>query len=65
MKNLLVLFNELQVIDRQQRDPVWISESALDDEDELNDEYLFPMGTRLSYASSPDRFDSLKLYGLT
>ncbi|KAK7793631.1 hypothetical protein R5R35_004861 [Gryllus longicercus] len=41
-----------ELIDKQQTAPVWMSESKPDEA--LSDDFLFPMTSRLSYASSPE-----------
>ncbi|XP_046396264.1 tight junction protein ZO-1 isoform X4 [Ischnura elegans] len=41
-----------ETIDRQQASPLWISEAKPDES--LSDDFLFPMTSRLSYASSPE-----------
>ncbi|GFG33860.1 hypothetical protein Cfor_12812, partial [Coptotermes formosanus] len=41
-----------ELIDKQQSSPVWLSESKPDEA--LSDDFLFPMTSRLSYASSPE-----------
>lgn len=41
-----------ELIDKQQTAPVWMSESKPDES--LSDDFLFPMTSRLSYASSPE-----------
>ncbi|XP_066996452.2 tight junction protein ZO-3 isoform X2 [Anabrus simplex] len=41
-----------ELIDKQQSAPVWMSESKPDEA--LSDDFLFPMTSRLSYASSPE-----------
>jgi len=41
-----------EAIDREQNQAIWISEAKLDEY--LSDDFLFPMTSRLSYASSPE-----------
>ncbi|XP_034234792.1 tight junction protein ZO-1-like isoform X3 [Thrips palmi] len=41
-----------ELVDKQQQTPVWMSESKPDEA--LSDDFLFPMTSRLSYASSPE-----------
>ncbi|XP_023725943.1 tight junction protein ZO-1 isoform X4 [Cryptotermes secundus] len=41
-----------ELIDKQQSAPVWMSENKPDEA--LSDDFLFPMTSRLSYASSPE-----------
>ncbi|XP_049776223.1 tight junction protein ZO-1 isoform X4 [Schistocerca cancellata] len=41
-----------ELIEKQQNSPVWMSESKPDEA--LSDDFLFPMTSRLSYASSPE-----------
>ncbi|XP_015112181.1 tight junction protein ZO-1 isoform X1 [Diachasma alloeum] len=41
-----------ELIDRQQQGPLWMSQTK--PEEALSDDFLFPMTSRLSYASSPE-----------
>ncbi|XP_054713756.1 tight junction protein ZO-1-like [Uloborus diversus] len=41
-----------ETIDRQQKQPLWVSESKPDEP--ITDDFLFPMSSRLTYASSPE-----------
>lgn len=41
-----------ETIDRQQKQPLWVSEAKPDEA--ITDDFLFPMTSRLSYASSPE-----------
>ncbi|XP_045029433.1 tight junction protein ZO-1 isoform X3 [Daphnia magna] len=41
-----------EAIDREQNQAIWVSEAKLDEY--LSDDFLFPMTSRLSYASSPE-----------
>uniref|UniRef100_T1J864 ZU5 domain-containing protein n=1 Tax=Strigamia maritima TaxID=126957 RepID=T1J864_STRMM len=41
-----------EVIEMQQQQPIWISETK--PEEPITDDFLFPMTSRLSYASSPE-----------
>ncbi|KAG8186733.1 hypothetical protein JTE90_009802 [Oedothorax gibbosus] len=41
-----------ETIDRQQKQPLWVSEAKPDEA--ITDDFLFPMSSRLSYHSSPE-----------
>ncbi|GFX29519.1 tight junction protein ZO-1 [Trichonephila clavipes] len=41
-----------ETIDRQQKQPLWVSEAKPDEA--ITDDFLFPMSSRLSYTSSPE-----------
>ncbi|CAG0880498.1 unnamed protein product [Darwinula stevensoni] len=41
-----------EMIERQQTQPIWMSERKL--EENVGEDFLFPMASRLSYASSPE-----------
>ncbi|KFM74781.1 Tight junction protein ZO-1, partial [Stegodyphus mimosarum] len=41
-----------ETIDRQQKQPLWVSEAKPDEA--ITDDFLFPMTSRLTYASSPE-----------
>ncbi|XP_042862802.1 tight junction protein ZO-1-like isoform X13 [Penaeus japonicus] len=43
-----------EIIDKQQSGPLWMSETKLHPTEALSDDFLFPMTSRLSYASSPE-----------